>query len=57
MAAVLLERACRTNIRSIAGGGPLSWSSDAEALAKREHCWSPELLRQAWDYLARCVDG
>jgi L-ribulose-5-phosphate 4-epimerase len=53
MAAVLLERACRTNIRALAGGGPQSWSSDEEALAKREHCWPPALRRQAWDYLAR----
>jgi len=53
MAAVLLERACRTNIRALAGGGPKSWSSHEEALAKREHCWSPQLLQQAWDYLAR----
>jgi L-fuculose-phosphate aldolase len=53
MRAVLLERACRTNLRAIAGGGPTLWSSDEEALAKREHCWSPQLLRQAWDYLAR----
>ena len=53
MTAVLLERACRTNIRAIAAGGPKSWSSDEEALAKREHCWPPALLRQAWDYLER----
>jgi L-ribulose-5-phosphate 4-epimerase len=53
MAAVLLERACRTNIRAIAGGGPKTWSSDDEALAKREHCYPPALLQQAWDYLAR----
>jgi L-fuculose-phosphate aldolase len=57
MAAVLLERACRTNIRAIAGGGPASWSSDEEALSKRARCWSPELQRQAWDYLARRVFG
>jgi L-fuculose-phosphate aldolase len=56
MAAVLLERACRTNIRALAGGGPKSWSSDEEALSKREHCWPPALLRQAWDYLARRLD-
>jgi len=56
MAAVLLERACRTNIRALAGGGPQSWSSDEEALAKREHCWPPALLRQAWDYLARRLE-
>ena len=57
MAAVLLERACRTNLRAIAGGGPRSWSSDEEALSKRGHCWSPQLLRQAWDYLTRRLDG
>ena len=51
--AVFLERACRTNIRALAGGGPKTWSSDEEALAKREHVYSP---RMAWDYLARCVD-
>ncbi len=54
--AVLLERACRTNIRAVAGGGPKTWSSDEEALAKREHCYPPALLRQAWGYLARRVD-
>jgi L-ribulose-5-phosphate 4-epimerase len=53
MTAVLLERACRTNIRAIAGGGPKRWSSDEEALSKRANCWPPELLGQAWDYLAR----
>jgi ribulose-5-phosphate 4-epimerase/fuculose-1-phosphate aldolase len=53
MSAVLLERACRTQIRAHAGGGPKTWSSDAEAIAKREHCYPPALLRQAWDYLVR----
>lgn len=53
MHAVLLERACRTNLRVLAGGGPKSWSSDEEALAKREHVYS---FRQAWDYLARRLE-
>jgi ribulose-5-phosphate 4-epimerase/fuculose-1-phosphate aldolase len=57
MAAVLLERACRTNLRALAGGGPKSWSSDEEALSKRERCWPPALLQQAWDYLARRLEG
>ena len=57
MAAVLLERACRTNVRAIAAGGPKSWSSDEEALAKRGHCYPPQLLRQAWDYLVRRLDA
>ena len=50
MTAVFLERACRTNMRALAAGGPNTWSSDEEALAKREHVYSP---RMAWDYLAR----
>ena len=54
--AVLLERACRMQIRAIAGGGPKTWSSDDEALAKREHCYPPALLEQAWAYLARRLD-
>ena len=53
MTAVLLERACRTNVRALAAGGPQTWSSDEEALSKREHCYPPALLQQAWDYLAR----
>jgi L-fuculose-phosphate aldolase len=57
IAAVLLERACRTNLRTLAAGGPKRWSSDEEALAKRGHCYPPALIRQAWDYFARRVDG
>jgi len=57
MCAILLERACRTNIRALAGGGPKTWSDDAEALSKRAHCYAPPLLEQAWDYLARRLDA
>jgi len=57
MGAVLLERASRANVRALAGGGPRTWSSDAEALSKRGHCYPPALLRQAWDYLARRLDA
>jgi L-ribulose-5-phosphate 4-epimerase len=56
MAAILLERACRAQLRAGAGGGARTWSSDVEALAKRDHCYPPQLLRQAWDYLARRVE-
>jgi L-ribulose-5-phosphate 4-epimerase len=57
MTAVLLERACRTNIRALAAGGPTTWSSDEEALAKRDHCYPPALLRQAYDYLTRRLEA
>jgi L-ribulose-5-phosphate 4-epimerase len=52
--AVFLERACRTNMRALAAGGPKTWSSDEEALAKREHVYSPYA---AWDYFARRLGG
>ena len=57
MTAVLLERACRTNVRALGAGGPATWSPDDEALSKRDHCYGPALLRQAWDYLARRLDA
>jgi len=55
LGAILLERACRTQLRT--GGAARIWSSDEEALAKRQHCYSAPLLRQAWEYLARRVEG
>lgn len=54
MTAVFLERACRTNLRTLAGGGPKTWSSDEQALAKREHVYPAQ---QAWDYLARRLEA
>ena len=56
MTAVLLERACRANMRALASGGPKTWSDDAEALAKRDHCYSERQLRGAWDYLVRGLE-
>jgi L-fuculose-phosphate aldolase len=53
MTALLLDRACRMQLTAMATGELRRWSSDAEALSKRDHCYSPELLRQAWDYLGR----
>jgi L-ribulose-5-phosphate 4-epimerase len=53
LTAVLLDRACRMQLTAMAAGELKRWSDDAEALSKREHCYGPELLRQAWDYLSR----
>ncbi len=52
--AVFLERACRNNMRALMAGGPKTWSSDEEALAKREHVYSPYA---AWEYVARRLSG
>jgi L-ribulose-5-phosphate 4-epimerase len=53
LTAILLDRACRVQLLAAAAGPISLWSDDDEALAKREHCYSPELLHQAWDYLVR----
>jgi L-ribulose-5-phosphate 4-epimerase len=52
MTCVFLERACRMNVRSLTTGGPKTWSSDEEALAKRQRVYSPQ---RAWDYVARSL--
>lgn len=53
LTAVFLERACRTQLIAMAAADPTRWSDDEEALAKREHCYSPAQLEQAWAYLVR----
>lgn len=54
--AVLLERACRTQLLAMAGGRLQSWSDDDEALAKRDHCWNPSQLRAGWEHLSRRME-
>lgn len=53
LTAVLLERACRMQLMASSAGDLVAWSSDDEALSKRDHCYPPELLAQAWAYLVR----
>jgi L-fuculose-phosphate aldolase len=55
LAAVFLERACRTQLAAMAAGTISRWSDDEEALAKREHCYAPEQLDLAWAYLVRAL--
>lgn len=50
---ILLDAACRMQLDILAAGGAEHWSSDEEALSKRQHCYPDALLRQAWDYLVR----
>jgi ribulose-5-phosphate 4-epimerase/fuculose-1-phosphate aldolase len=53
MSAVLLDRACRLQLQVEAAGGPRVWTSDEEALAKREMCWPHRQLDAGYRYLAR----
>jgi ribulose-5-phosphate 4-epimerase/fuculose-1-phosphate aldolase len=53
MYAVLLERACRTQLLAEAAGGPVTWSGEAETVFKRDQVWNRDQLRAGWDYLVR----
>jgi L-fuculose-phosphate aldolase len=53
MYAVLLERACRTQLMAMAAGGPRSWSDPEEAAFKREQIWNPGQLSAGYRYLVR----
>ena len=53
MYAVLLERACRTQLMALAAGGPKAWSDAAEVELKREQVWNPAQLQAGFQYLTR----
>lgn len=57
MYAVLLERACRTQLLAMAAGGPARWSDPEEAAFKREQIWNPGQLNAGWQYLVRIGRG
>lgn len=56
MYAVLLERACRTQLMAMAAGGPEVWSDKAEAEFKREQVWNPAQRDAGWQYLVRMAE-
>ena len=53
MYAVLLERACRTELDALAAGGPHVWTDAEETAFKREQVWNNTQLRAGYDYLVR----
>jgi ribulose-5-phosphate 4-epimerase/fuculose-1-phosphate aldolase len=57
MHAVLLERACRTQLMALAAGQPVVWSDPAEAELKREQVWNPAQRQAGWQYLLRTAAG
>ncbi|MFD6357424.1 class II aldolase/adducin family protein [Nocardia tengchongensis] len=56
MHAVLLERACRTQLLADAAGGSRTSSDEAETRFKREQIWNPTQLDAGWQYLVRRSD-
>lgn len=53
MTAVLLDRACRTQLMAMAAGPLTRWGSEADTVAKRSVVWSDSQLTAGWDYLVR----
>ena len=55
--AVLLEKAAHQQLLTHALGGPQRWSSDEEALRKRETVWAERQRAMLWDHLGRRLLG
>ena len=53
MAAVLLDRACRTQLTAMAAGPLRIWGSSEDTIAKRADVWSAKQLRAGYEYLLR----
>ena len=53
MTAVLLDRACRTQLTAMAAGPVRRWGDEEDTVAKRADVWSDRQLRAGWEYLLR----
>jgi ribulose-5-phosphate 4-epimerase/fuculose-1-phosphate aldolase len=53
MTAVLLDRACRTQLTAMAAGPLRHWGSEEDTVAKRADVWSDAQLHVGWEYLLR----
>ena len=53
MAAVLLDRACRTQLTAMAAGPLRVWGAEDDTVAKRADVWAPKQLRAGYEYLLR----
>jgi L-fuculose-phosphate aldolase len=53
MAAVLLDRACRTQLAAMAAGPLREWGKEQDTVAKRADVWSPRQLQAGYEYLLR----
>jgi ribulose-5-phosphate 4-epimerase/fuculose-1-phosphate aldolase len=57
MHAVLLNRACATQLKAIQAGGPARWTDEQEVRDKRDTVHNPALLQSGYNYLIRCADA
>ena len=57
MTAVLLDRACRTQLAAMAAGPLRRWGGEEDTVAKRAEVWAPGQLHAGWEYLVRISGG
>jgi L-fuculose-phosphate aldolase len=55
MHAVLLQRACATQLSAMAAGPLQTWTSDTESLEKAALVWSGSQIEAGWEYWVRQV--
>ena len=53
MTAMLLDRACRTQLNAMAVGPLRRWGDEQDTVAKRADVWSERQLQAGWEYLLR----
>lgn len=53
MTAVLLDRACRTQLTAMAAGPVRRWGDEQDTVAKRADVWSAKQLLAGYEYLLR----
>ena len=53
MTAVLLDKACRTQLTAMAAGPLKRWGPEEDTVAKRAVVWSDSQMLAGWEYLVR----
>jgi ribulose-5-phosphate 4-epimerase/fuculose-1-phosphate aldolase len=57
MTAVLLDRACRTQLTAMAAGPLRRWGDEQDTVAKRADVWSDRQIQAGWEYLLRLASA
>lgn len=53
MTAMLLDKACRTQLTAMAAGEVARWGAEQDTMAKRADVWSDSQMLAGWEYLLR----
>ena len=55
MTAILLDRACQTQLAAMAAGPLRRWAQEEDTVAKRQDVWSDRQIHAGWEYLLRLL--